>query len=506
MINEPILDEADIQGHLGTGFGTLHSRFLGIKLVKINQARISLLSEVNNVTSLSKSQEKRIERRKAFTSGLGRPIHDDVMMAIGLSVLGLRKLGVPLEDNNLDQNFLNGMAADATTLGDKTDTSGNPQNWIVGDTSDNTPDVFIILASEVEAQIEQAANILLNKLGAAVDLIYEEKAYHRPDRKEHFGFNDGISQPGLRGLLADGTFLTRRLLQEEDPRFDIIAQPGKPLIWPGQFIFGYPSQKEDPRIPGTGRPFPQWLKNGSYLVFRRLRQDVALFRDAFEKLAQELSDSGLSKDTLMAKAVGRWPDGTPLVLSPDAPDSSISGDIYRNNYFAFDSSLSEIQVSERNSFRIIPGSKADLFGFRCPATAHIRKINPRDGTTDIGTENTLSKMILRRGMIFGPDFEKEPEAERGLFFLSYQTSISLQFVFLQKNWANSVRRPTSSGHDPIIGKSSLSSGERQGRIPIPEQNDLEFKFNGDWVETSGGGYFAVPGITALRSIFSGSIP
>jgi Dyp-type peroxidase family len=501
VIDEPTLDEADIQGHLATGFGTLRSRFLGIKLIDINQARVTLLSEVDNVTTLSKAQQKRIERRAAFATGRERPIFDDVMMAMGLSAIGLRKLGVTLEAS-LDQNFVNGMAADAATLGDATDTSGNPLNWVVGDAPENTPDVFIILAGEIEDKLNQAANNLLSKLGNAVRLIYDQQAYRRSDDKEHFGFNDGISQPGLRGRLSDGTFLARRLLPEDDPRNDIIAQPGKPLIWPGQFIFGYPSQSEDPRIPGAERSFPQWLKNGSFLVFRRLRQDVALFRNAFKKLAEDISDSGLSADMLMAKAVGRWPDGTPLAVSPDASDPSVAEDRFRNNYFSFSTPQADIQVSDNGKVKTIPGTKADLFGFRCPAVAHIRKINPRDDTTDIGTEDTLSKMILRRGLIFGPDFEAEPEAERGLLFLSYQSSIELQFIFLQKNWANSVTRPSASGHDPIIGKSSLPNGERQGRLPLSPAKEFQLKFNGDWVETSGGAYFAVPGIAGLRFIFS----
>jgi len=503
VINEPTLDEADIQGHLATGFGTLYSRFLGIKLVDISQSRLSLLSEVENVTTLAKSQEKRNERRAAFASGQERPIFADVLMAMGLSAIGLSKLGVTLEAS-LDQSFVKGMAADAATLGDATDSSGRPLNWVLGNSPDNTPDVFIILAGETEDKLNQAAENLLGKLGNSVRLVYDQQAYRRTDDKEHFGFKDGISQPGLRGRLSDDSFLTRRLIPEDDIRHDIVAQPGKPLIWPGQFIFGYQSQSEDPRIPGAERPFPQWLKNGSFLVFRRLRQDVRLFRNAFEELAKDFNDAALSADVLMAKAVGRWPDGTPLAVVPDAPNPNVAEDRFRNNYFSFSSPQADIQVIDNDEVRTVPGTKADLFGFRCPAVAHIRKINPRDDTTDIGTEDTLSKMILRRGLIFGPDFEADPEAERGLLFLSYQTSIDLQFIFLQKSWANSVKRPTDSGHDPIIGKSSLPNGKRQGRLPISPGKEIQFEFNGDWVETSGGGYFAVPGISGLRSILSGS--
>src|ERR1700735_2110853 len=43
-------------------------------------------------------------------------------------------------------------------------------------------------------------------------------------------------------------------------------------------INGYPSTSPDPLVPGPNSPaLPEWTRNGSFLVFRRLRQNVALF-------------------------------------------------------------------------------------------------------------------------------------------------------------------------------------------------------------------------------------
>ena len=44
-----------------------------------------------------------------------------------------------------------------------------------------------------------------------------------------------------------------------------------------------------------------------------------------------------------------------------------------------------------------------MLGRVCPHFAHIRKVNPRDSVTDLGkTGDTLLRMLLRRGITFGP--------------------------------------------------------------------------------------------------------
>ena len=102
---------------------------------------------------------------------------------------------------------------------------------------------------------------------------------------EHFGYLDGISQPGLRGRAsADPTDL---LTPRQNPQDRSQGKPGQELIWPGEFVFGYPDQDGsrdgnerggDSSIDGAGYPrVPSWAKDGSFLVFRRLNQDVHQF-------------------------------------------------------------------------------------------------------------------------------------------------------------------------------------------------------------------------------------
>jgi len=62
---------------------------------------------------------------------------------------------------------------------------------------------------------------------------------------EHFGYLDGVSQPGIRGQV-DGTFLLHKFLQpSQNPNDPDQGLPGADLLWPGEFVFGYPTQVED---------------------------------------------------------------------------------------------------------------------------------------------------------------------------------------------------------------------------------------------------------------------
>jgi deferrochelatase/peroxidase EfeB len=84
--------------------------------------------------------------------------------------------------------------------------------------------------------------------------------------EEHFGFADPISQPPIEG--ADTPWY---------PGDGVLRPDGtwRPLK-PGEFVLGY----EDEAGPqGTQAPDPPELRlNGTYMVFRKLYQDVAAFR------------------------------------------------------------------------------------------------------------------------------------------------------------------------------------------------------------------------------------
>ena len=61
---------------------------------------------------------------------------------------------------------------------------------------------------------------------------------------------------------------------------------------------------------------PAWTKNGSFIVYRRLRQDVVGFH---QFITDNASNVNLNPDQLGAKMVGSWPSGAPLEQHPGEP-------------------------------------------------------------------------------------------------------------------------------------------------------------------------------------------
>jgi len=254
---------------------------------------------------------------------------------------------------------------------------------------------------------------------------------------------------------------------------------------------------------------PEWLRNGSFLVFRRLRQEVQAFRDFMEQAAAGLKQrpgfDWVTRPLLEAMFVGRWPSGVPVLRAPLADPGDF--DAFRDNHFLFESPVPEVRLRpEADGPVTTPALEiADIGGRICPHAAHIRKVNPRDQDTDLGdSSDSLTRRILRRGIPFGEPLADPAPAgdtgERGLLFLCYQRSIRDQFEVQTQNWANSREAPKSGGHDPIIGQSLVSEmREREfGVTPRPAGAVHDLSITKEWVIPSGGGYFFAPSISAIR--------
>ena len=94
----------------------------------------------------------------------------------------------------------------------------------------------------------------------------------------------------------------------------------------------------------------------------------------------------------------------------------------------------------------------------------------------------------------------DDRVERGLHFLSYQTSIEEQFEKVQQHWANNPQAPPpGGGYDLIIGQDRDQlrtfdlfppDGSTLPPLTAPRQ----------WVVPTGGGYFLTPSISAIRSV------
>ncbi|KJD42562.1 hypothetical protein [Paenibacillus terrae] len=174
--------------------------------------------------------------------------------------------------------------------------------------------------------------------GGGIRLVFEQEGQVHPDLKghEHFGFKVGISQPRVRGRVSEMSddYLTRRLIDPSDPHAALYAKPGQPLIWPGQFVFGYPQQKRDDSLLPKQRDLHMtgWVCNGSYLAIQQLRQDVAAF---WEFIRLEAKTSGIKPERFAALMVGRWPSGAPILLAPEKDDKLLAENELANNHFMF---------------------------------------------------------------------------------------------------------------------------------------------------------------------------
>ena len=98
--------------------------------------------------------------------------------------------------------------------------------------------------------------------------------------------------------------------------------------------------------------------------------------------------------------------------------------------------------AEPRSGRVFAGQQLrfqdDPDALSCPFGAHIRKVNPRKGPKDV----VDVPRVLRRGIPFGPTFEKAPDTnDRGLAFIAFQTSVKSQFEFVSQHWMNSALNP-----------------------------------------------------------------
>ena len=492
--DDPVLALDDIQCDILIGLQKDGECFLFFTIADLPLFKAALHAAVllGLVTSASigKSREQQIASLKAARDKTRIPIPG---MNIGFTHRGLGKmLGDPnyaVGKVNFDSSFQAGASARAQDLGDVAGLW--PQVFQQG-----ALDGVMLITGGDELEADMHANAILSLFGSAIDPpVFRQNGATRPGQRghEHFGFLDGVSQPGIRGLTA-----------RENPNDPNQGLPGQDLLWPGEFVFGYDGQK--PANPGDqvskddpdpAKPLPfSWMKNGSFMVWRRLEQDVPAFNAAVHQEAERLE---MDVTLLAARMVGRWPSGAPVVMAPlqDAP--MLAASPFKNNDFEY--------------------GRDDPDQRRCPYAAHIRKTYPRDDLNGIfggeaGEASVQTRRIRRAGIPFGPDFDEEADnasESRGLMFVCYQTSIPEQFEFVQKDWANNQNfvpgkvypKPTGGsvtpGLDPIIGQ----GGSRDMDEPFPNypagSRRETLKNLPQFVTATAAGYFFLPSLSALKN-------
>ena len=519
---EPVYDpqaQDDIQGNIIPGFNKDHQHFLFYGCGKRRPTKDFLQWLVPYLSSMEEVMAfRRLYRARRLRLGREGTFMCSTWVNIAFSHRGIASLvDKATADSFGEQSFRQGLAERSSYLGDPTITKarGHVSKWKVGGPKKEA-DMVIIVASDSPRMLDDMVHLInTNAAGAGMKLLFEQRGDTLPGNlrgHEHFGFRDGISQPGVRGKLssAPGDYITPRYIDHTDDRRLYFAKPGQLLTWPGQYLRGEPRQDTEDlyNSVGASNNYPEWAVRGSYLVVRRLHQDVAAFWNFANAAASQI---GISPTKLASMLVGRWPSGAPLMRTPAADSPALGADEFANNHFLFDddtrpSNLKPIPGYPGDAF---PQAMADFLATVCPHFAHIRKVNPRESVTDLGKpEDNLARAILRRGIPYGPPLMGEEELlpelieqDRGLMFLCYASSIEDQFEFLQRRWSNSPVQPNFGGHDPVIGQNGEYSGrERFIDFPLPAGGTVRLKFKQEWVIPTGGGYFFAPTIKAVNNV------
>jgi Dyp-type peroxidase family len=373
-------------------------------------------------------------------------------LGIAFTFEGLKALGLPQASlDSFPIEFRQGMAARAAILHDFG--TNAPANW---EYPFGTPDVHVALTiyAQNEQNLQQVIE-LAHKARADLDhisVVYRMQFGELPEGRNPFGFRDGLHNPAVEGSSPAGQ------ASNEAP------------IKAGEFVMGYPDE-----LGQTAQaPVPEELRrNGTFVAFRKFHMNVAAFR----KYLRAQASSPEEEELLAAKMVGRWRSGAPLVLAPDRDDPALGADTNRNNDFSY---------------------ADDMKGLKCPFSAHIRRINPRDALKDDIVAVNLHH-FLRRGTNYGsplPEGVLEDDgAERGGVFLLIGAHLQRQFEFVQSQWitdGNFISHGTEQ--DPIIG-----NNEGDGVFTIPKR-PVRRRLQGlpRFVAVRGGEYCFMPGLKALR--------
>ncbi|MEM7409634.1 MAG: Dyp-type peroxidase [Myxococcota bacterium] len=357
----------------------------------------------------------------------------EVLSTVAISSDGMRALGV---DDSLVEGFPEafraGMWERRATLGDPPTLDAWDRD--LRDKVGRQPHALLSLYADDEAKLEDAVHRRALLSGASVRRVHVEKGRRLVEGREHFGFRDGISQP----------------------------------VWTEQMKWRsrYPLSRLLCFPPSGGDPtLRRLLRLGSYLVFRKIEQDVAEFR-------RFVQGRRFTPENVAALMMGRWRNGAPVELFPDDPGELL----HDHNDFEFDDEAS-------------PGRTAQ--------SAHIRRSNPRRVTTE-------ERRIVRRGIPYGEPVSGFPgsldeevpandEGSRGLLFIALNADLEGQFEFIQRRWMNSMSFGGGWGRDPF----GASTPGPRGRIRIPGLPEKELP---TFTRFRGGAYFFMPSMQAIRDL------
>jgi Dyp-type peroxidase family len=495
MPTTPLPDDvlADVQGFITSGYGHLpYAAYLFVAFQDAQQGRRWLEMVARGVTSSSRWP----------TLPDGKKLKPPLAVNIALTANGLSALGVPSRVLcTFPVEFQEGIAREERSriLGDTEES--DPAKWELGGTASPPLHAVVFIHAVSGAGLDIAVDayraVLAETGGGVFELPGSMQNGYRPEGDyEPFGFHDGIAQPSIAGIGGEGV-PTGEFILGYSNHYGII--PPTPVVPAKLDAKGLLPLLDNPyhaseRLSDLGF-------NGSYVVYRKLQQDVAGFWQFLKRETRDGGGAELDAGRLIwlgARLVGRWPSGAPLVLAPNGDDP---------------------RLGNRDDFLY----RGDGDGLSCPLGAHIRRTNPRDDIKPYPAAESLSMSeahrLLRRARVFGtPLFDatvlSDPASAacraailaladdgraRGIHFFCVNANIRSQFEFVQQTWCNNANfGGLNDNKDPINGDNDRT-GQPSSHMTIPGR--LPRQRTGPlprFVTVKAGAYLFMPSIRALR--------
>lgn len=523
------IDLYDIQGNICKAYGRYGfpvARYFFLEFHNTNKAREFLHKLLPYITRADRwplTDDGKVKKPGATTN-------------IAFTYMGLIALGLPQRSlSGFPDEFKTGMKSRAEILGDTGPSA--PENWdpiwqgerVHAWLSINAKD-----AEKLEMRFQLIKQFISDSEGGVQlrgghrsnsDLLeWQDAAALRDSNgetnaKEHFGFVDGIGNPVVEGFDYDPDKIPERacgngkltaIYRINWPiKFWLKRYQWQPLAT-GEFLLGHIDEAQE--YPPA--PVPHLLsRNGTYMVFRKLHENVATFKSYVEQASHNFDGSS---ELFKAKLAGRWPDnGAPLVIAPtDAAKAELDAKMAILKVRAetgcpvAKKELSELRLQWTNFTY-----EGDQDGSKCPIGAHIRRSNTRGSLDEeklaFETPSALDdrRRILRRGLPYGVASDNNNDStEQGIIFMCINASIERQFEFVQQQWMNfSNDFHLGNDRDPLIG---TNNGKLTDKHIIQGSNEKAPYFCTNlprFVETRGGDYFFIPSLTALDMIAQGII-
>jgi len=524
-----VLDLHDIQGNIMwfyPEFGFLKGRNVFFQIIKSPHGRDFINGLVPEITSSA-----------PWASDSDTP-WPEATTNISFTYNGLKKLGISVQTlQSFPDEFIMGMRGRRSILGD--DGPSAPDKW--DEIWREEVHVFISIGGADEAAIKKRYDEILklikdldgvklleghrNKEGTSKSYQNTSALYENglPTPKEHFGFSDGISNPFFKGMTPEmGEVIGGGKKNSTDKKG--YGNPQLEATWApletGEFILGHKDEaREYPLAPMP----PLMAKNGSFLVYRKLHENVGAFNQFMDEQSKNFPGG---KELLAAKMAGRWRNGVPITTYPDEAEANKLATQRGQAQLAVaqaktteEKEKAAIKFREINKKFVGFDYDKDIDGSKCPVGAHMRRMNPR-GSLEFGEKGSFEtpsaladrRRIIRRGLPYGevssPDSN---DGEHGIIFMAIVANIKRQFEFVQQQWMNYGNDfKLANDKDPLLGNHYSDSHLADNRMVIEgdKATGRPPHFLSQiprFVVTRGGDYFFIPSLTALRMIGQGII-